>query len=97
MLPESFKKKIYQMLGKESDEFFDSYKEEHFAGLRVNTLRLSPEEFKKISPVDLKRYHGQKKDFIMIKQINQQSIRIIMPDYIIYKSHQLWLQQRIYL
>ena len=51
------------MLGEESDKFFDSYKEEHFAGLRVNTLRISPEEFKKISPVELKEIPWTEKGF----------------------------------
>ena len=53
MLPEKFKLKIEQMLKEDAKVFFDSYNEEHYAGLRVNTLKVTPDEFKDIAPCKL--------------------------------------------
>ncbi|MBE5936255.1 MAG: SAM-dependent methyltransferase [Lachnospiraceae bacterium] len=63
MLPQSFKDKIKEMLKDEAEEFFDSYNKEHYAGLRVNTLKISPEEFEKISPVKLENIPWTNKGF----------------------------------
>ncbi len=54
MIPESFKEKIKEMLKSEADEFFDSYNKEPFAGLRVNNLKISTNEFKNISPFSIR-------------------------------------------
>ncbi len=44
-LPEKFLEKMKQFLGEEYQDYLDSYKEEAHYGLRVNTDKLSPEEF----------------------------------------------------
>jgi NOL1/NOP2/sun family putative RNA methylase len=45
---------MQQLLGSEYDEFIKSYEDEHYKGLRVNTLKISVDEFREISPFDLK-------------------------------------------
>ncbi len=52
-IPESFKEKMKELLGDELDSFLDCYKDKHNAGIRVNTLKLTPERFKEIAPVDV--------------------------------------------
>lgn len=42
-----------ELLGDELDSFLDCYNDKHNAGLRVNTLKLTPDEFKRIAPVDI--------------------------------------------
>ena len=54
MIPESFKEKIREMLGSEAEEFFASYDELPFAGLRVNNLKISTNEFEEISQFSLR-------------------------------------------
>ena len=44
-LPEAFLKEMEQLLGDEYEAYIKSYEEEWKPGLRVNTLKLSPEEF----------------------------------------------------
>lgn len=52
-LPEKFKEQMKDMLGNEYDSFLKSYEYKDKSGIRINTLKLSPEEFKKISPFEL--------------------------------------------
>ena len=44
-----------ELLGYELNSFLESYNEPHKAGLRVNTLKLSPQEFEKIAPTGIKK------------------------------------------
>ena len=53
-LPEAFLKEMEQLLGDEYEAYIKSYEEEWKPGLRVNTLKLSPEEFLEFSPWNLK-------------------------------------------
>jgi len=52
-LPEKFLEKMKELLGDEFNSFLNVYDEKHNAGLRVNTLKLNPSEFEKISPVPI--------------------------------------------
>lgn len=54
MIPETFKEKIREMLKDEAEEFFASYDELPFAGLRVNNLKITTKEFEKISPFSIR-------------------------------------------
>ncbi|MCR4434656.1 MAG: RsmB/NOP family class I SAM-dependent RNA methyltransferase [Clostridiales bacterium] len=49
-LPEEFLLKMENLLGKEYGEFVESFNKPRVYGLRVNTLKISVEEFLKISP-----------------------------------------------
>lgn len=54
-LPQDFKTRMEQMLKEEYQEFERGFDEKHRGGLRVNTLKLTPEVFEKISPVTIRR------------------------------------------
>lgn len=54
-LPIEFTKKMEKLLGSDFDNYMKSYEESNYVGIRINTLKISPEEFEKISPFELQR------------------------------------------
>ncbi len=54
-LPIAFTDRMKQMLDREYEAFLQSYEEPRLRGLRVNTLKISPEEFEKIAPFPVTR------------------------------------------
>lgn len=52
-LPKQFENRMKKMLGDEYDDFRSSYDEEKKIGLRVNTLKISVEDFLKASPFEM--------------------------------------------
>jgi NOL1/NOP2/sun family putative RNA methylase len=54
-LPEAFVERMKEMLGEEYRAFADSYNKTRLRGLRVNTMKISPEEFERIAPFPVKR------------------------------------------
>lgn len=52
-LPEEFVNKMQVLLGEEFNSYLESYNKPRFYGLRVNTLKISVDEFLKISPFHL--------------------------------------------
>lgn len=54
-LPEKFEKRMRELLGEEYEAFAKGYETEHAAGLRVNTMKLSAEEFEKVAPFGVRK------------------------------------------
>lgn len=54
-LPQTFEERMRRLLEEEYGEYEKSLEEKHYSGLRVNTLKISPEEFEKISPFKITR------------------------------------------
>jgi len=55
-LPEKYTERMKVLLGEEEyQEYLKSFEQKNVRGLRVNTLKISPEEFEKISPFSLKK------------------------------------------
>ena len=54
-LPDVFKEKMKGLLGEEYGSFIESYERDRVQGLRLNPLKISPEEFLKISPFSLEK------------------------------------------
>lgn len=52
-LPVKFEEQMRKQLGDSFDAFIQSYDKETYRGIRVNTLKISVEDFLKISPFDL--------------------------------------------
>ncbi len=52
-LPEAFLDRMKTLLGEDLEAFLNSYDDPRFYGLRVNTLKISVEDFLKISPFKL--------------------------------------------
>ena len=54
-LPPEYEKRMRAMLGAEFPVFLESCQSKRLRGLRVNTLKVSPEEFETLSPFPVKR------------------------------------------
>lgn len=52
-LPQDFIERVRRSLGKDAEEFLASYDRQPYKAIRVNTLKISKEEFIKISPFTL--------------------------------------------
>lgn len=52
-LPKAFEEKMKQLLGEEFEEYIACYEAPRYYGLRVNTGKISAEEFKKICPFEI--------------------------------------------
>ena len=95
-LPVSFLENMKKLLSPEEfNAYLDSYSEERVYGLRVNTNKLTPEEFEKICPFEIKKipwFNNNHYQLIMViiivEKISRQRILIIMPVCIICRSHQ---------
>ncbi|SES99141.1 RsmF rRNA methyltransferase first C-terminal domain-containing protein [[Clostridium] polysaccharolyticum] len=72
-LPEIYLKRMKQLLGDEFPQYKASFAETPFAGLRVNTLKTSPEEFEKLSPFALERVPWTNNGFYYNKQDSNNS------------------------
>ena len=53
-LPESFQNKMKELLKEEFPDYIACYEEPRYYGLRVNTNKISVEEFQKISPFEIR-------------------------------------------
>jgi NOL1/NOP2/sun family putative RNA methylase len=54
-LPIKFEDRMRRLLGEEYEEYLRCYSKPHFGGIRVNTLKLTPEEFEKLCPFSIRR------------------------------------------
>ena len=53
-LPEKFERKMRDILGDEYQEYVDCYEEPRYYGLRVNTKKISVEDFVRICPFEIR-------------------------------------------
>ncbi len=54
-LPKLYENRMKELLGEEYEEYLSCLEEKHYSGLRVNTLKIKPEEFERICPYRIKR------------------------------------------
>lgn len=55
ILPKLFEERMKNLLKDEYTYFLHSYDQKHYSGLRVNTLKITPEEFENICPFKITR------------------------------------------
>lgn len=55
ILPKLFEERMKNLLKDEYTDFLQSYDQKHYSGLRVNTLKITPEEFENICPFKITR------------------------------------------
>ncbi|HIR12982.1 MAG TPA: RsmB/NOP family class I SAM-dependent RNA methyltransferase [Candidatus Choladousia intestinavium] len=67
-LPEKFLERMREMLGEEYEEFLETYREPREFGLRVNPLKISPEEFERAVPFHLERIPWTKNGYYYKKE-----------------------------
>ena len=53
-LPEKFERKMQDILGDEYQEYVDCYEAPRYYGLRVNTKKISVEDFVRICPFEIR-------------------------------------------
>ena len=63
VLPDSYTERIKKQLGEEYDEYLRSFEHEAENGLRVNTAKVSVEDFKKICPFETRQVPWVKNGF----------------------------------
>lgn len=54
-LPELFEDRMKKLLKEEYEDYLACFEERHYGGLRVNTLKVTPNEYESLSPIELKR------------------------------------------
>ena len=54
-LPKQFEDRMKGLLGDEYQEYLQCYHKPHYGGIRVNTLKISPEEFEHLSPFSIRK------------------------------------------
>ncbi len=62
-LPEKFVNRMRRELGDEAEDFFASYDAPAYKGIRVNTLKISAEDFISLSPFSLRKIDWEKNGF----------------------------------
>lgn len=62
-LPQNFLDKMEKLLGNEFTEYLDSFSKPSHAGLRVNTMKIKPEEFEKLSSFSLSQIPWTEKGY----------------------------------
>ncbi len=67
-LPHDFTERMKARLGLDYDNFISSYNNPAFRGIRVNTLKISAEEFRKISPFDISPVPWNKDGFYIAEE-----------------------------
>lgn len=68
-LPNSFLERMQELLGSEYDDFLASYDSPRYAGIRVNTLKISMDSFLKLAPYSLKPVSWCETGFYVDEQI----------------------------
>ena len=63
-LPVQFEEKMKRLLGDDFAEYERHLEDPAYYGIRVNTLKISVEDFLKICPFHVTKVRGQKMDFM---------------------------------
>ncbi|MDE6850145.1 MAG: hypothetical protein K2J54_02335, partial [Clostridia bacterium] len=67
-LPVAFKERMRAELGERYEPFIDSYDRTPYKAIRINTLKISPKEFKKISPFKLLPVEWEQNGFYVTEE-----------------------------
>ena len=96
-LPVKFKEQMKELLQEEYGDYLNSFDHDRYYGLRVNTLKISVEEFLKISPFKLKPIPWTNDGFIIQVKINLVNTPTIMQAFTIFKNPVLCYQHKFFL
>lgn len=64
-LPKAFEERIKKQLGDEYDDYIKCFDSDMYHGIRVNTSKISVEDFLKISPFELEPVPWTKNGFLL--------------------------------
>lgn len=96
-LPVKFKEQMKRLLQDEYEDYLQSFDHERYYGLRINTLKISVEEFLKISPFKLQPIPWTNDGFIIQVKINQVNTPTTMQAFTIFKNQVLCYQHKFFL
>lgn len=96
-LPVKFKEQMKELLQEEYGDYLQSFDHDRYYGLRVNTLKISVEEFLKISPFKLKPIPWTMMASIIQVKINLVNTPTIMQAFTIFKNPVLCYQHKFFL
>lgn len=96
-LPVKFKEQMKELLQEEYGDYLNSFDHDRYYGLRVNTLKISVEEFLKISPFKLKPIPWTMMASIIQVKINPVNTPTIMQAFTIFKNPVLCYQHKFFL
>ena len=85
-LPESFEKRMQEMLGDEYESYIESYDNPRQYGLRINPMKITEEELAEGSGFLWIRFRGQRPGIFIKKKISRPDIHITVPVFIICRS-----------
>ena len=85
-LPELFEEKMRRLLGEDFSEYEKHLDDPAYYGIRVNTLKISVEDFLKICPFHVDEVPWTDNGFYVDREEKPSNIHIIMLDYIIYRN-----------
>ena len=86
LLSPAFLERMQKMLGNEYEDFIKSYEAPRTYGLRVNTAKISCEEFEKIVPFPVTPIRGFRTDIFILKMSVLLSVLCIRQDFIICRN-----------
>ena len=86
-LPQNYLDAMKELLKEDYEDYLASFEEKRLYGLRINTLKISVEDFLKISPFELEPIPWKRMDSIFMRKTSLQSTRIILQDCITFRSH----------
>ena len=86
VLPEAFLDRMKDMLGDDYQAFLQAYDQPRTYGLRVNTAKISCEEFEKIVPFEVKKSPGFQTDIFTVKIPARPAVPFIRQDFITFRS-----------
>lgn len=96
-LPVKFKEQMKELLQDEYEDYLQSFDHERYYGLRVNTLKISVEEFLKISPFKLKPIPWTNDGFYYSSEDKPSKHPTTMQAFTIFKNQVLCYQHKFFL
>lgn len=96
-LPVKFKEQMKELLQEEYGDYLQSFDHDRYYGLRVNTLKISVEEFLKISPFKLKPIPWTNDGFYYSSEDKPSKPPTIMQAFTIFKNPVLCYQHKFFL
>ena len=85
-LPEEFLNRMNNMLGDDFQAFLNSYQQPRTFGLRVNTAKISCEEFEKIVPFPISPIPWIPGGYFYPENVRPSKCAFYRPDFIIFRS-----------
>ena len=94
-LPEAFQKKMKAILGEEYDDFLAGFEKPRHYGLRVNTAKITVEEFKELVPFHLTQIPWVENGFYYEEEDARPDTRTIMQLYYIQEPSAMTTASRL--